>query len=67
MALTLEQLQAKRDEIIQALEIARIQFTDRSLDYVADKRRSLELIDAEIAKLQAPQNKVFTISTSRGL
>ena len=65
--MTLDQLQAKRDAIVQSLGMARVQFENRSIEYVQDKQRELALIDAEIARLQSPQSRQFTIKTSRGL
>jgi hypothetical protein len=67
MALTLAELQAQRDNIVQSINVARVQHGEMSVDYVTDKQKSLALIDAEIAKRQTPQAKVFTISTNRGL
>lgn len=65
--MTLEQLQAKRDEILKAIGIARVIFADRSVEYTADKEKELAVIDAEIARLQSPQARQFTVQTSRGL
>ena len=64
--MTLTELQAKRDDILKSAEIARITFSDRSIEY-ARQKDALELIDREIAKLTSPERKVFTIQTSRGL
>jgi hypothetical protein len=65
--MTLRELQAKRDEILRAMGVARIQFEGRAIDYVADKKRELALLDAEIARLGSPQARQFTIQTERGL
>ena len=65
--MTLDQLQAKRDSVVQSIGVARVQFADRSIEYVQDKQRELALIDAEIARLQSPQSRQFTVKTSRGL
>lgn len=64
--MTLEQLQAKREEILQSLGIARIQFGERSIEY-ARQQEALAVVDREIAKLESPQPRQFTIQTSRGL
>ena len=65
--MTLPELQAKRDEILKAIGIARIQFEGRSLEYVTDKQRELALVDAEIARRGSPQARQVTIQTERGL
>jgi hypothetical protein len=64
--MTLVELQAKRESILQQIEVARVTFGERSVEY-GDKRKALELIDAEIAKLEGPQDRQFTIQTKRGL
>ncbi len=64
--MTLEQLQAKREEILQSLGIARVQFGERSMEY-ARQQEALTVVDREIAKLESPQPRQFTIQTSRGL
>ncbi len=48
--MTLQELQAKRDEILKSIGVARVQFADRSLEFVADKQKELALIDAQIAQ-----------------
>ncbi len=53
--MTIDQLQTKRDEILQRLGVARTQFGVRSVWYT-DATKDLALIDAEI-------NKVTTAST----
>jgi hypothetical protein len=65
MALTLAQLQTKRDEIVQSLGLAGVTFGERSIQY-ARQQEALAAIDAEIAK-QSPQSRQFVIQTSRGL
>lgn len=70
MALTLEQLQAERDKIVDAMgHPINVQFSDRSVTQrsQADLEAALKRVDAEIAKLQSPQARQFTIQTSRGL
>ena len=69
--MTLDELQAKREELLKAIGIARVQFGDRSLQYVADKERELALIDAEIARVQAktsgtPMTRQIRVSTEKG-
>lgn len=53
MALTLTELQAKRDRIIKSVGITRQQTGDQSIAFPEDKAKELALIDAEIAKLEA--------------
>lgn len=65
--MTLEELQAKRDEILATIHEARLQFGDRSEEFITDKAKALAIIDAEIAKLQSPAERQFTIQTKRGL
>ena len=66
--MTLEELQAKREEILKAIGIARVQFGDRSLQYVEDKKRELSLIDEEIAKAgSAKVTRHIRIATAKGL
>src|SRR3989304_3061745 len=66
--MTLEELQAKREEILKAIGIARVQFGDRSLQYVEDKKRELALIDEEIAKAAATKStRHIRSATAKGL
>lgn len=70
MALTLEQLQAERDKILDAMgQPVNVQFEGRSVTQRAhtDLNAALQRIDAEIAKLQSPQSRQFTVQTSRGI
>jgi len=71
MALTLGQLQAERDKILDAMaQPITVQFSDRrsvTFRAQADLDAALKRVDAEIARLQSPQSRQFTIRTSRGL
>jgi len=70
MALTLEQLQAQRDELIADMsKPSRIEFSDRGVTNrpQGELDAALQRIDAEIAKLQSPQSRQFVIQTSRGI
>lgn len=69
MALTLEQLIARRDAILGSLGITSLQLGDKQLTYGRDeeKVRALKALDAEIAALQSPQARQFTIQTNRGI
>lgn len=71
MALTLEQLQEERDALLEQMGKGynRIQFQDRALDYrpQAELEEALKRIDREIAALQSPQSRQFTIQTNRGI
>ncbi|MGE5647028.1 MAG: hypothetical protein ACM336_14675 [Acidobacteriota bacterium] len=67
--MTLAELQAKREEILAEMGAPDVQFEARGV-----KRRpqpeleaALAKIDAEIAKLQSPLDRLFTIQTKRGL
>ena len=69
--MTLDELQVKREELLKAIGIARVQFSDRSLQYVTDKERELALIDAEIARVQAKTRgssitRQIRVSTEKG-
>jgi len=65
--MTLAELQQRRNEILQTLGVARIQFGERSIEY-ARQAEALQAIDREIARLTQPREaKIFTIQTSRGL
>lgn len=64
--MTLEQLQAKRERLLESIGIAQVTYGDRSIQY-ARQREALELLDAEIQRAQSPEGRVFTIQTSRGL
>lgn len=65
--MTLSELQAKREEVLQSLGIARVTFGERSLEH-ARQKEALDVIDREIAKLlQTDQPRVFVIQSSRGL
>jgi hypothetical protein len=64
--MTLEELQAKRDEVLRSLGVVRVQYGERSVEF-ARQSDVLSAIDREIARLQSPQSRVFTIQSSRGL
>ena len=70
MALTLEQLQAQREDVLTSMRAeSRIECSDRGVTYKpqAELEAALQRIDAEIAAMQSPQSRQFTIQTSRGL
>jgi hypothetical protein len=50
--MTLEELEAKREEILRRIGIARASFGERSVEY-SDAQKALEVLDAEIEKLAA--------------
>lgn len=59
--MTLDELQAKRDEIIQTLGIVSLRYGDRSVQY-ADQLRALAAIDAEIQRLTASGSETRSVS-----
>lgn len=66
--MTLSELQAKRDAVLTAIDIASATIGDETVVYITEKRRTLELLDAEIAKAgSGAASRVFTIQTKRGL
>jgi len=69
MALTVEQLQAKRERLLQVLGTNEVTVDNQTIRYTGDedKLRALRAIDAEIAALQAPQARQFVIQTKRGI
>lgn len=67
---TLAELQAQRDEILSQMGGAQsLTFQDRSITRRPQQEldAALARVDAEIAALQSPQPRQFTIQTSRGL
>lgn len=64
--MTLAELQTKRDEIVRTLGVLKIQFGERSVEY-GRQVEALAAIDREIARLTAPEQRVFQIKSSRGL
>ncbi len=63
--MTLSELQAKRDEILNTLGIARLEFGERSVQY-AEQQQALALIDAEIAKASSTTDRFSLARTSKG-
>ncbi|HOQ48003.1 MAG TPA: hypothetical protein PK157_22035 [Bryobacteraceae bacterium] len=63
--MTLSELQAKRDEILNSLGIARLEFGERSVQY-AEQQQALALIDAEIAKASIATERFSMARTSKG-
>lgn len=49
--MTIEELQARREEILKTIGIYKVQFGERSVQY-ADQAKALAAIDAEIARAQ---------------
>lgn len=64
MALTLEQLQAQRDDIVRSIGIARQQFGERSIEY-SRAQDALAAIDAEIARVQGARTTKCTYGEVR--
>lgn len=69
MALTLEQLQTKREEIVKSMGVQMVQLPDRMVRFPTqpEMTAALQQIDAEIAKMSSPAERVFVVRTSRGL
>jgi hypothetical protein len=63
--MTVEALQAKREQILKTIGTVRVQFGERNVEF-SRQQDALALVDAEIAK-QSPQARQFTIQTKRGL
>jgi len=67
--MTLAELQARREKILADMGAPDIQFAERSIRRrpQAELDVALQRVDAEIAKLQSPQSRQFTIQTNRGI
>ncbi len=68
--MTIDQLQAKRETILATMGGPRsVAYQDRSMTQPEQKelQAALQQIDAEIARVQSPASRLFTIQTSRGL
>lgn len=64
--MTIDELQAKREEILASIGIARVQFGERSVQY-ADQQKALAAIDAEMQRLtQASQRSVSFAEFRKG-
>ena len=63
--MTLEDLLAKREDILKSIGILRVQFGERSVQY-SDQARALAAIDAEIARLQQVQRSVSYAEFRKG-
>lgn len=64
--MTLSELQTKRDEILNSLGVARLQFGERSIQY-SEQEKALALIDAEITKVSGSAQDRFSLArTSKG-
>lgn len=64
--MTVADLQTKRDEILNSLGVARLQFGERSIQY-AEQEKALALIDAEITKVSGSAADRFSLArTSKG-
>jgi hypothetical protein len=66
---TLADLQAQRDSILAEMGAPDVQFENRSLKRrpQAELDEALKRVDREIAAVQSPQSRQFTIQTSRGI
>ena len=71
MALTVDQLQAQRDELLTTLNGTRsVEVSGRSVTYEgpSEVREALREIDAQIARLTSLQSsRVFVIQSNRGI
>jgi hypothetical protein len=70
MAVTIDQLQAARDKLVDEMGkgYSRVEFEGRGLTYrpQAELEAALRQVDAEIARLQNPAARQFTVQTNRG-
>lgn len=70
MALTLAELQAQRDDIVEEMgKPISVHYDNRGVTRrpQAELEAALARIDSEISRLQNSQARQFTIQTSRGL
>lgn len=51
--MTLDELRAKRDAIIKDIDVVGVQWGDRSVTKVVDKRTAIAMLDQQIAKAEA--------------
>ena len=64
--MTIQELEAKREEILASIGIVRVQFGERSVQY-ADQQKALAAIDAEIERLaRASQRSVSFVEFRKG-
>jgi len=63
--MTLEELQAQREDILKTIGVYRVQFGERSVQY-SDQAKALAAIDAEIARLQQAQRPVSYTEFTKG-
>ena len=64
--MTIQELEAKRKEILASIGIVRVQFGERSVQY-ADQQKALAAIDAEIERLtRATQRSVSLAEFRKG-
>jgi hypothetical protein len=66
---TLADLQTQRGNIIAEMGMPDVQFAERSVKRrpQAELEEALKRLDREIAAVQSPQSRQFTIQTSRGI
>lgn len=62
--MTLDELQAKREEILASIGIARVQFGERSVQY-ADQQKALAAIDAEIQRIMQVSQRSVSVAEFR--
>ncbi len=64
--MTIQELEAKREEILASIGIVRVQFGERSVQY-SDQQKALAAIDAEIERLaRASQRSVSFAEFRKG-
>jgi hypothetical protein len=68
MALTLVELQAKRDKILRDIDLASVTFADgRSQSFITDKQKVLAILDEQIGTLSTTARlRRTTIRTEKG-
>lgn len=62
--MTLDELRAKREEILASVGIARVQFGERSVQY-SDQQKALAAIDAEIERLMRVSQRSVSFAEFR--
>lgn len=67
--MTLEQLKAKREQILKSLGLAGVRSGEDGVSFGADSEKlaALAKLESEIRALESPQPRQFTVQTNRGI